>query len=165
MFIAFNHCAPLAKNLNMLLLDDMYSLISLCFMYKVYYALCCSVIQCMFFKCSNVHDRVTRGSEYNFYVYPCNNSQRHQSIFHSGVVAWNLLQSNIRSCSCFTRFKMLVKKQILNNYWNPQFPFSCCISYAYDMCHVNTVVYYVFCVCFMYFYIVVHCVSSVYFCF
>jgi hypothetical protein len=63
------HCAPLAKDLGVVLLDDLYYLSVIVFMHKIYFN--SLVLTNVYVKLSSVHVESTRGSVLNFYLIHC----------------------------------------------------------------------------------------------
>ena len=67
------HSSPLAKKLNLLMLDDLHNLYVLSFMYKVYNDDICDAIKTMFTKLLSVHNLYTKQNACNNFFLPrCN---------------------------------------------------------------------------------------------
>ena len=62
------HSPPLAKKLNLLMLNDLHNLYVLSFMYKVYTGDICDAIKTMFTKLIAVHNLYTKQSAFLFYL-------------------------------------------------------------------------------------------------
>ncbi len=110
------HCAPLAKNLNLLLFDDVYKYNVLVFMFQVYRANTCSVLCNMFQKCNIVHTHNTRFVNLNFFVPSYSIGIRRNFIAVSGVILWNNLSVNVRQCNSIYKFKRELKMNLLCHY-------------------------------------------------
>ena len=99
------HCAPLAYNLGLLLLDNLFFYSTACIMFKVANNLSSYVMCHLFTKLPNVHSHATRSSFNKFFVPQCSYSARSNFIAYQGVICWNSLPSNIANSQSFGKFK------------------------------------------------------------
>ena len=102
------HCAPLAYNLGLLLLDDLFFYSTACIMFKVANNLSPDVMCHLFTKLPNVLSHATRSSSNQFFVPQCSFSSRSNFITYQGVICWNSLPSNIANSQSFGKFKRLL---------------------------------------------------------
>jgi hypothetical protein len=110
------HVLPLARNLGLLMFDDLLKYCVLTFMFKVYNNQINSSSQLLFKKVSDVHVRVTRASNYKFYVFPIRTSLRKQFIAHVGIIMWNACSVELTHSNTFSNFKSKVKHNMLATY-------------------------------------------------
>lgn len=113
---ALTHCAPLARNLGLLFLEDIYKFCLFCQMYKVYHNMSNSVISSMFTKVDLIHVRFTRSLNQNFYVFPCRTNIRRFSFSYNGVIIWNALSHELKGTVTFHKFKRVIKDSLLISY-------------------------------------------------
>jgi hypothetical protein len=111
-----DHCAPLAKQCDILMLNDLYDYSVKIIMFKVFSSICCPAVSQLFLRCNNAHDVCTRSALYNFYVYPCRTNIRRNFVANHGVQLWNLLPAAFRECMSLCVFKKLIRKHILSTY-------------------------------------------------
>jgi hypothetical protein len=111
-----DHCAPLAKQCDILMLNDLYDYSVKIIMFKVFSSICCPTVSQLFLRCNNAHNVCTRSALYNFYVYPCRTNIRRNFVANHGVQLWNLLPTAFRECMSLCVFKKLIRKHILSTY-------------------------------------------------
>ena len=66
-----DHCAPVAKQLCSLFLNDIYKLSVCCFMFKVFNNVYPSSLPSLFTKFAAVHLHCSKASNYNFQLHAC----------------------------------------------------------------------------------------------
>lgn len=110
------HCAPLAKQLNILLFNDLRYFNTLVLMYRVYNALCCPVVANLFCRVSNVHSVCTRVCKINFYMPTCSTNVRRNFITNVGVGLWNALTIASRESSTLSIFKSVLRNDMFSAY-------------------------------------------------
>ena len=99
------HCAPLAYNLGLLLLDDLLFYSTACITFKVANNLSPDVMCHLFTKLTYVHSHATRSPSNQFFVLQCSCSARSNFIANLGVICWNSLPPNIANSQSFGKFK------------------------------------------------------------
>jgi hypothetical protein len=110
------HCLPIAKRLNLLLLDELYKYCLLIHMFNVYTHKACRAIGVMFVRLYEIHTRVTRGFQYDFFVPRCITTSRQQFIVYQGSVLWNALSVNIKMSTSVNNFKRQLRTHLFSNY-------------------------------------------------
>ena len=101
---------PLAKSLNLLMIDDLIFMHKCTFMFK---NKCWYVAQSLFSPIALIHRFNTRQRNVNFMDTCSNLSLRKQFIVNSGVAVWNALPNNVKSASNIKKFKSLVYDEII----------------------------------------------------
>jgi hypothetical protein len=111
------HTEPIAKDLNILLLNDLILFVQCVFMFKVYHAVYPNIITSLFSKVSVVSHYFTRQNVFNFFVKQCNYMSTRHFILHSGVFIWNNLPTCIKNTVNLRRFKFAVRSHfnVLHN--------------------------------------------------
>ena len=95
-----SHCLPLAKNLNILMINDLFVYNILVLMYSVHNLSCSPVFTSQFRKCCTVHCINTRLARLHFFMFPCHTNIRRNFIVMKGPTLWTSLSVIIReSCS------------------------------------------------------------------
>ena len=90
----FTRCAPLAKTVPYLLLQDLYNVIVCMIMFQVYSNTTCDVITNLFTKiCNNIN---TRSNTFNFFIPTCYMDVRKRFIIFLSPSIWNNLPVNIK---------------------------------------------------------------------
>jgi hypothetical protein len=110
------HCAPLAYDLKLLLLDDLFLYSLACFMFKVNVCLFPNDICKLFTKLNTVHQHETRSHCTRFFVPQCVCTARFNFVTNKGVLCWNALPSEITDLYTFSQFKKSVTCLFLANY-------------------------------------------------
>ena len=113
----YNSTSPLYKKLHILKLEDLYryNLGILC--HNVYYSKTCPTSLCDFFTLrTDIVDRNTRGSEFDFYYKTTrlNSTQKCPSI--AGAKFWNSLPTCIKSIKSLAKFKIELKILLIGKY-------------------------------------------------
>jgi hypothetical protein len=108
------HCAPLAKQLNILFFDDLYYFCVLKYMYNVFHEKI-SFDRNLFRHTGSLHSYCTRSGSLNFYVSPIATSMRRKFVVHSGIMSWNNLNSTVKLLN-FSNFMHKVKDMIFSKY-------------------------------------------------
>ena len=106
------HTEPIAKDLNILLLNDLTSFAQCVFMIKVYHTIHPNIINSLFCKVSLVSHCFTRQNVLNFFVKQCNYMSTRHFILHSGVFSWNNLPASIKTIVNLRRFKSAVRPHL-----------------------------------------------------
>ena len=108
---------PVAKQLNILLFDNLLYLYTACLMYKVFNNECCDVARNLFCSVRNVHSLNNRASSLIWisFVPPCSLTLKQNFNAFLGILLLNSLTDDLRLCKFLKVFK---KKLILNAYCN-----------------------------------------------
>lgn len=110
------HCKPLAKNLNVLLLNDLYFVSVAVLMYKAFHDNVGNTGYFgLFTKTSLLYTR-TRQANVNFYVSLVNTNVRKSSVFHVGVNIWNNLPLEVKLSKSVNVFRKCCKQNIIDIY-------------------------------------------------
>jgi hypothetical protein len=110
------HCTPIAKSLEILLLDDLYTFSVACFMHNIFYNCICNVVSSLFKRTNETHTINTRQSEFDFYVPQSNVTSCRWFIVTQGPFVWNNLPEHVKSCVKFPVFKTIVKSMLFDDY-------------------------------------------------
>ena len=108
------HCAPLARLLNILLLDDLCKFQILCIMYRVFNLSACIVLCNMFCRSNVVHGLNTHNL--NFYIFPCSTNIRKNFIVKIGSKLWNNLSNIFRDSKTLCIFKKALHNNLFWGY-------------------------------------------------
>ncbi len=112
----FAHCASIAREYEILLFNDLYQFVILNTMFKVFKGECCNALLCLFTKSNTIHFASTRSNSLNFFVQHCNTELCRKFLSHKGVMLWNALPVNLKSCTNIVMFKKLLKSRFLSQY-------------------------------------------------
>ncbi len=112
----YTSCKPVAKQLSLLMLDDIYFCSVLNVMYRVFNNMHCSVLQNMFTRVFSVHAHNTTSNLLNFYLHTVRKSIRRNFIAHNGVILWNGLPNAYKVINNFNLFKKTIKTWLLSKY-------------------------------------------------
>jgi hypothetical protein len=110
------HTPPLALNLGILFLDDLYVYLLSIFMFKVYTYMLPECIVNMFIRLNTVHS-ITRRVMYNFYLPRIHLNICKKFIAYSGPFHWNKLPIDVKSCT-LSDFKKNIFANFLDSYAN-----------------------------------------------
>ena len=110
------HCAPIARNLNILLLNDLCNFHILSVIFKVYNNDGCEVVNNLLKLVNSVHLRQTRSCNVNFYVPFCRLNIQKNFIVYRGVKLWNELSIVLRQSSSLSLFKKNIISTLFANY-------------------------------------------------
>jgi hypothetical protein len=116
LMLRFAYCKPVAKELNMLLLDALYIYSVATFMCRIYTSSYCENLLAMFTKLPYVHIHTTRSCSYNFYLHSARKTVVKNCITHTGVVLWNSLLVVYKQINSYSLFKSTIKKWIVYKY-------------------------------------------------
>ena len=106
------HTKPTAKDLNILLLNDLTSFAQCVFMFKVYHTIYPHIITSLYCKVSLVSHYFTRQNVLNFFDKQCYYMSTRHFILHSGVFIWNNLPASIKNIVNLRRFKSAVRSHL-----------------------------------------------------
>ena len=109
---ATTHCKPLANELQLLLLDDIYVFSRGVLMFKCFH----NDIVTSSLLTRTMHLFNTRYSDFNFYVHPVRTSIRKNFVLQCGVIWWNSLNLSLRTKCTLASFKLGLKSGLLNEY-------------------------------------------------
>ena len=110
------HCMPFAKQLKILLFDDLLFLRTAILMHKIYNSAICSAVHGIFVHCSTIHSHYTRSSDLNFYLNHATNKISKCFIAFHGALVWNSLSVSSKELSSLPKFKSKIINNMFNRY-------------------------------------------------
>ena len=109
-----SHCAPLAKQCDILFINDLYTVFIYKYKYNVFHN---NTVYDLHLFChpGDVHSHNNRNVNHNYFVFPVNTLCRKNCIAHTGIMLWNKLPSDIKLLG-YHAFVGYVKNTIFSNY-------------------------------------------------
>ena len=108
------HTKPIAKDLGILLFNDLVKYVQCMFMFKVFHSIYPNVVTSNFCKVCQISQHFTRQFMFNFFVKPYHLKFVQGFILHSGVSVWNNLPLNVKSNLSLHKFKSSVRSHLDN---------------------------------------------------
>ena len=105
------HCLSIAKNLNLLLFDDLYFTAASALMFNFFHN--SNVTSNIETHIRPMHSYNTRHSVSDFRIFPIHTDIRKRFILHSGVVLWNNFGTELKLEKSLGSFKNALRSQIL----------------------------------------------------
>lgn len=110
-----DHTSMIFKRFNILKLQDIITLNTCVLMYKANRGSLPKHVQNNFVKNKEIHGYNTRCRN-NFYSSQISTRLKKMSVTQKGIDIWNVLPLNTRQCVSLNKFKMCIKKDMLNKY-------------------------------------------------
>ena len=113
----YDRATPFYSKLRILKLVDMVFLEKALFMFKFKMKMLPDQFSNYFMKTCQVYQKFTRASNHNNYFIPhFKSSKTQRSIKYQGPLAWNSLDTSLKTCKTLNYFKAKLKKLLLNKY-------------------------------------------------
>ena len=109
------HCMPLAKQLGILLFDDLHYMRTVILMHNIAYLHICPALQNMYTRCSEVHKINTRSYANNFYLNHAVTRTSKCFVTFTGVL-WNSLSLHLKEINSLSLFKFKVSHSLFAKY-------------------------------------------------